>query len=65
MPAVSTSFDSPDAPSSSMRFLGTMKRLMPLTPGGAPSIFARVGWMMLSVMSWSPEEMKRFVPRMR
>ena len=44
---------------------GTMNKEMPLTVSGAPTILARTRWMMFSVRSCSPEEMKILVPVMR
>ncbi len=53
----------------STSIFGTMKKFtverslasLPSSPG----IFAITMWMMLSVMSWSPPEMKIFVPERR
>ncbi len=50
---------------SSIRYFGTTNRLMPRTPGGASGSFASTRWMMFSVMSCSPAEMKILVPVMR
>ena len=50
-------------PSSSVALRGTMKSVRPLVPAGAPSTRASTRWMMFSARSWSPAEMKIFVPR--
>ena len=52
----------PTEPSSLGRNLGTMNRLMPFTPAGAPSMRASTRWMMLSAMSCSPAEIQIFWP---
>ena len=52
----------PGAPDSSGMNLGTMKRLMPLVPGGAPGVRANTRWTMLSAISCSPHVMKILVP---
>jgi hypothetical protein len=53
----------------STSIFGTMKKLtVERSLASLPSssgIFAITMWMMLSVMSWSPPEMKIFVPVMR
>jgi len=46
---------------SGMNF-GTMNRLMPLVPCGAPSIRASTRWTMFSVRSCSPPEIQIFWP---
>src|SRR5262249_44619841 len=58
-----TSVGPPSDPASFTRTLGTMKSERPLVPGGAPSTRARTRWTMFSARSWSPPEMKTFVPR--
>ena len=49
-------------PSSFGRYLGTTNRLIPFTPLGASGSRARTRWMMFSVRSWSPAEMKILLP---
>ena len=62
MPATDTPFAAPTAPSAPGRYLGTRNRLIPFTPAGASGRRARTRWMMLSVRSWSPDEMKILPP---
>ena len=64
-PAQKTVLRSPGLPSASGMNLGTMNRLMPRVPAGAPSILARTRWTMLSAMSCSPPEIQIFWPVMR
>ena len=64
MEPTETSLPSPTVPSAAMRFLGTMNSDRPLVPGGAPSMRASTRCTMFSARSWSPPEMKTFVPRM-
>ena len=52
----------PGEPSSLTRYLGTRNMLIPLVPFGAPGSRASTRWMMFSVKSCSPAEMKIFVP---
>ena len=52
----------PGEPSSLTRTFGARNSEMPLTPAGAPSMRASTRWMMLSVRSCSPAEMKIFSP---
>ena len=60
-----TSLGSPSVPSAfDADACGTMKSVRPLVPAGAPSTRASTRWMMFSARSWSPPEMKIFVPRM-
>ena len=47
------------------RCLGTMNSEMPLVPSGAPGVRASTTWIMFSVRSCSPEEMKILVPVIR
>ena len=60
-----TSLSSPRLPSAFGRNFGTRKSEIPLIPAGAPSIRASTGWTICFVKSWSPEEMKIFVPSSR
>ena len=53
---------SPSEPSSFTRNLGTTNSEMPFTLSGAPAILASTRWMMFSLRSCSPDEMKIFVP---
>jgi alkylation response protein AidB-like acyl-CoA dehydrogenase len=46
------------------RWSGTMNRLIPFTPPGAPSMRARTRWTTLSTMSCSPAEIQIFWPVM-
>ena len=62
-PASETSLRRPRLPSSFTRNFGTMKSEIPFTPGGPPGIFASTRWTMFSARSWSPAEMKIFVPK--
>jgi hypothetical protein len=57
-----TGLRSPKLPSSLTRNLGTTNSEMPLTVSGAPERLASTMWMMLSLMSCSPAEMKILVP---
>ena len=59
-----TALRSPSEPSSLTRNLGTMNSEMPLTLSGASGVLARTRWMMFSVRSCSPDEMKILVPVM-
>ena len=52
----------PKDPSSFGMNLGTMNRLMPFTPAGAPSMRARTKWTMFSARSCSPLEIQIFWP---
>ena len=56
---------SPTEPSALGKNFGTMNRLMPFTPAGAPSMRASTRWTMLSDMSCSPAEIQIFWPVMR
>ena len=56
------SLRAPSEPSALTRNFGTMNRLMPLTPSGAPTTRASTRWTMFSAMSCSPKVMKIFVP---
>jgi hypothetical protein len=60
--ATETPLDGPGVPSSLGRYFGTRNRLMPFTPSGASGSRARTRWMMFSVRSCSPAEMKIFAP---
>ena len=62
MPAQLTPLRAPARPSAPGRSFGTMKSEMPLMPFGASGVRASTRWMMFSVKSWSPEEMKIFEP---
>ncbi len=42
--------------------MGTTNSEMPLVLSGAPGVLARTRWMMFSVRSCSPDEMKILVP---
>ncbi len=55
----------PGLPSASGRNFGTMNRLMPRVPPGAPSIRASTRWMMFSARSCSPELIQIFWPEIR
>ncbi len=57
-----TAFRSPSDPSALTITFGTMNSEMPRVPAGAPGRRARTMWMMFSVRSCSPDEMKTFVP---
>ncbi len=59
-----TALRAPSDPSSFTSTLGTMNSEMPLLLSGAPGVLARTRWMMLSVKSCSPAEMKILVPVM-
>ncbi len=61
-PDVVTPLRAPGRPSSLGSSFGTRKRLMPLIPFGASGSRASTRWMMFSVRSWSPEEMKILEP---
>ena len=62
MPATATPLRAPGLPSSLGRNFGTRNRLIPFTPAGASGRRARTRWTILSVRSWSPDEMKIFDP---
>ncbi|MNJ57889.1 hypothetical protein D3C77_535000 [compost metagenome] len=57
-----TPLRAPRLPSALTRNLGTMNRLMPRVPWGASGRRASTMWMMFSVRSCSPLEMKILVP---
>ena len=57
-----TPLDGPREPSSATDTLGTRNRLMPRLPSGASGVRASTRWMMFSVRSCSPAEMKILVP---
>ena len=57
-----TPLRAPSEPSALTRILGTTNSDTPLMPAGAPSIRASTRWMMFSVRSCSPDEMKILVP---
>mmetsp|Transcript_13574 Transcript_13574/g.31281 ORF Transcript_13574/g.31281 Transcript_13574/m.31281 type:complete len:261 (-) Transcript_13574:393-1175(-) len=57
-------FISPREPSALTFFLGTKNKEIPLVPGGALGRRASTQCTMLSVRSWSPQEMKILVPVM-
>ena len=59
-----TPLASPGAPSAVSRNFGTMKRLIPLMPGGASGRRASTRCTMFDVRSWSPAEMKILLPVM-
>ncbi len=66
MPPVETPLRAPTVPSSATRNFGTMKKFTVARSSwiwpSASGILAMTMWMMLSVRSWSPPEMKIFVP---
>ena len=62
IPEQETPFRGPSEPSSFGRYFGTRNRLIPFTPFGASGIRASTRWMMFSVRSCSPAEMKIFDP---
>ena len=62
MAVQTTPLRAPGPPCPSGRNFGTRNRLMPLMPGGASGIRASTKWMMLSVRSCSPAEMKILLP---
>jgi hypothetical protein len=64
-PRQNTPFLSAGEPSGPGRNLGTMNRERPFVPAGAPSTLASTMWMMFSVRSCSPAEMKIFCPSIR
>ena len=59
-----TPLRAPGDPSSVGRYLGTRNSEMPFVPPGASGSLASTRWTMFSVRSWSPAEMKIFVPVM-
>ncbi len=57
-----TPLRAPGPPSSSGRNFGTRNRLIALHAGGASGMRASTRWMMFSVRSCSPAEMKILLP---
>ena len=57
-----TPLRAPSEPSSFTRNFGTTKSEIPFTPGGASGSRASTRWMMFSVRSCSPAEMKILLP---
>ena len=57
-----TELRAPGLPSASGMNFGTMNRLMPRVPAGAPSMRASTRWMMFSVRSCSPPLIQIFWP---
>eukprot|EP00965_Chrysotila_dentata_P253639 6211349-Pleurochrysis_carterae.AAC.2 len=65
MREVETLFSADGFPAASSVRFGTRKSERPRVPAGAPGSLARTQCTMLRVRSWSPHEMKIFVPEIR